>query len=95
MFGTGQSILISRSSPDRNSCSPSMAGPWAQQIKRETEAKVQALQEKATQAHGKAKENIKARIDQLRKRYEDSAAKLRDVTAEKLREAAVRVQKAG
>jgi uncharacterized membrane protein len=71
------------------------AKQWAQQIKRETEAKVQALQKKAAKAQGEAKANIKAQIGQLRKQYEDAVAKLRNVTAAKLKEAAAKIQKAG
>jgi uncharacterized membrane protein len=68
---------------------------WAEQIKRETEAEVQVLQKKAAKAQGEVKASINARIDQLRKQYEDSVTKLRNVTAEKLRETAVKIQKAG
>jgi uncharacterized membrane protein len=68
---------------------------YAQQIKRETEAKVQVLQKKAATAQGEAKANINVQIGQFRKQYEDSVAKLRNVTAEKLKQAAARIQKAG
>jgi len=71
------------------------AEQYAQQIKRETEAKVQVLQKKAAKAQGEAKANLTAQIGQLRKQYEDSVAKLRNVTAEKLKEAAAKIQKAG
>jgi|SRR5271157_229545 len=71
------------------------AEQYAQQIKRETEAKVQVLQKKAAKVQGEAKASIDARIGQLRKQYEDSVAKLRKVTAEKLKEAADKIQKAG
>jgi uncharacterized membrane protein len=71
------------------------AEQYAQQIKSETEAKVQVLQKKAAKAQGDAKASIAAQIGQLRKQYEDSVAKLRNVTAEKLKQAADKIQKAG
>ena len=71
------------------------AKQYAQQIKRETEAKVEVLQKKAAKAQGDAKASINAQIGQLRKQYEDSVAKLRNVTAETLKQAADKIQKAG
>ena len=71
------------------------AEQYAQQFKRETEAKVQELQKKAAKAEGDAKASISAQIGQLRKQYQDSVAKLRNVTADKLKEAADKIQKAG
>jgi uncharacterized membrane protein len=73
----------------------SEAEHYAQQIKRETEAKLQVLQKKAAKAQGDAKASLNAQISQLRKQYEDSVAKLRNVTAEKLKQAADKIQKAG
>ena len=71
------------------------AEQYAQQIKRETEAKVQVLQKQAAKAEGDAKASINAQISQLRKQYQDSVTKLRNVTAEKLKEVAAKIQKAG
>ena len=68
---------------------------YAQQFKRETEAKVQVLQKQAAKAEGDAKASINAQIGQLRKQYQDSVAKLRNVTADKLKEVAAKIQKAG
>ena len=59
------------------------------------EAKVQVLQKKAAKAQGDAKASLNAQIGQLRKQYEDSVAKLRNVTAEKLKQAADKIRKAG
>ncbi len=67
----------------------------AEQIKSETEAKLQALQEKAAKAQGEAKTAINAQIDQLRKQYEESVAKLKNVTAAKLTESGAKIKKAG
>ena len=71
------------------------AEQYAQQIVRETEAKVQVLQKKAAQAQGDAKASLNAQVGKLRKQYEESVAKLRNVTAEKLKQAADKIQKAG
>jgi len=42
----------------------------SEQIKNETEAKVQALQKKAAKAQGDAKAAIDARVTEMKKQYE-------------------------
>lgn len=64
-----------------------------QQMKSDTEAKVQVLQQQAAKAQGDAKACINTEIDQLRKQCESSVAKLRNATADKLKEVAVKIQK--
>jgi len=53
----------------------------SEQIKSETEAKVQALQKKAAKAQGDAKTAIDARMNQIRKQYEQSAARMKSMVA--------------
>ncbi len=53
----------------------------SEQIKSETEAKVQALQKKAAKAQGDAKAAIDARMNQIRKQYEQSAARMKSMVA--------------
>ncbi len=53
----------------------------SEQIKNETEAKVQALQKKAVKAQGDAKAAIDARVNQIKKQYEQSAAHLKSMVA--------------
>jgi len=73
----------------------SEANEWAKRRKREVEAQVETLEKKAAKAQGEAKESFDRRINQLRNQYEDSAAKLRNVTAKKLRQVAAKIEKAG
>jgi uncharacterized membrane protein len=65
----------------------------SEQMKRETEAKVHALEQKAAKAQGDAKAAINARITQLREEYEQSEARLRSVAAGELRKAADKIEK--
>jgi uncharacterized membrane protein len=51
------------------------------QMKKETDAKVQALQKKASKAQGDAKTAIDARVTEIRQRYEQSAARLKNLVA--------------
>lgn len=67
----------------------------SEQIKSETDAKLKALQEKAAKARDDTKAAMDARISDIRERYEESEAKLRTMTAEKLRRAAERLEKVG
>lgn len=53
----------------------------SQQIKNETDAKVQALQKKAAKAQGDAKAAIDARVNQIRKQYEQWAARMQSMAA--------------
>jgi len=64
----------------------------SEQMKRETEAKVKALQEKAAKAQGDAKAAINARITQLREEYERSETKARSAAATQLRKAADKIE---
>lgn len=59
----------------------------SEQIKRETEAKVQALQQKAAKAQGDAKAAMDARITHLREEYEQVASNLKSLTAPQARRA--------
>jgi uncharacterized membrane protein len=65
----------------------------SEQIKGETDAKVQALQQKAAKAQGDAKKAIDARIAQLRGEYEERSRRLKSLTAEQLRKAAAQLEK--
>jgi len=67
----------------------------SEQLKSEADAKVKALQEKAAKAGHDTKAAIDARITDIREHYEKSEAKLRTMTADKLRKAADRLEKAG
>jgi len=53
----------------------------SEQIKKETDAKVQALQKKAAKAQGDAKATIDARVNQIKKQYEQSAARMKSMVA--------------
>jgi uncharacterized membrane protein len=66
---------------------------WSEQRRRETEAKLKALQEKAAKAQGDAKAAINTRITQLRGEYERSETKVRSATATGLRKAADKIEK--
>jgi uncharacterized membrane protein len=67
----------------------------SEQLKSETEAKLDALQKKAATAHGETKAAINGRITEIRKKTEHAAATLRSATAKQLRKAADKLQKAG
>lgn len=66
----------------------------SEQIKSETDAKVQALQKKAAKAQGNAKAAMDARVTEIREQYNQSVAKLKSLTAEQLRKAAAKLEKA-
>jgi hypothetical protein len=66
----------------------------AQQLKHETDTKVQTLQQEAAKAQGEAKERINAQIVQLRQQYEKSLIKLNNVKAENSTESAFEKAKA-
>ena len=53
----------------------------SEQIKNETDAKVQALKGQAAKARGDAKANIEASIAKMRERYDQSTAKLKTLAA--------------
>lgn len=61
-------------------------------MRRETEAKVQALQQKAAKAQGDATAALTARVIQLREAYERSEAQLRSAAAGALRKAADQIE---
>ena len=65
----------------------------SEQIKGETDAKVQALQQKAAKAQGDAKKAIDARIAQLRGEYEERSRRLKGLAAEQLKKAAAQLEK--
>jgi uncharacterized membrane protein len=65
----------------------------SEQFKRETETKVQALQQKAAKAQGDAKAVLNARITELRNEYEQSEARARSAAAGQLRKAADHIEK--
>ena len=65
----------------------------SEQIKGETDAKVQALQQKAAKAQGDAKKAIDARIAQIRGEYEERSRQLKSLAAEQLRKAAAQIEK--
>jgi uncharacterized membrane protein len=53
----------------------------SEQMKKETDAKVQALQKKAATVQGDAKAAIDARVTEIRQKYEQSAARLKNLVA--------------
>ena len=59
----------------------------SEQIKSETEAKVQALQKKAAKAQGDTKAAIDARVTRLREEYEQAASNLKNLTTPQVRRA--------
>ncbi len=67
----------------------------SEQLKIETDAKLNALQKKAATAHGQTKEAIKDRITEIRTKSEHAATTLRSATAKQLRKAADKLQKTG
>jgi uncharacterized membrane protein len=64
----------------------------AEQIRAETEAKVQALQKKAAKAQGDAKAAIDTRIAQIRAEYEERSKRLKGLAAEQLKKAASQLE---
>jgi len=58
-----------------------LAKQRSEQIKNETEAKVQALQKKAAKAQGDAKVAIDARVTEIRKKYEQSVERVKSMVA--------------
>jgi len=53
----------------------------SEQIKNETEAKVQALQKKAAKAQGDAKAAIDARVTEIKKQYEQWVERAKSMVA--------------
>ena len=53
----------------------------SEQIKNESDVKVQALKGQAAKASGDAKANIEASIAKMRERYDQSTAKLKTLAA--------------
>ena len=64
----------------------------SEQIKAETDAKVQALQTRAAKAQGDAKKAFDARVAQIRGEYEERSRKLKNLAAEQLRKAAAHIE---
>jgi uncharacterized membrane protein len=64
-----------------------------EQIKRETEAKVQALQGRVEKARGEVKAGLNAELKRIREGYEETNTKLRHLLAEHLRSAAAKLEK--
>lgn len=65
----------------------------SEQIKKETDAKVAALQQKAKAAHAGTKAHIEAEAKRIREGAEETDARLRHLLAGHLRKAAARVEK--
>lgn len=65
----------------------------SEQIKAETDAKVQALQNRAARAQGDAKAGFNARIAQIRADYDERSRRLKGLAAEQLRKAAAQLEK--
>ncbi len=64
-----------------------------ERLKRETEAKVNALQKKAAAAHAGARSAFDAEVNRIRKGYEDADDKMRQALAGKLRVTAARIDR--
>jgi uncharacterized membrane protein len=65
----------------------------SEQLKKETDAKVHALETKAEKARADVKANLDVQVKHIRKDYEETDAKLRHVAAEHLKKAAARLEK--
>jgi uncharacterized membrane protein len=65
----------------------------SEQIKSETEAKVQALQKKAVRAQGDINATLDARAKRIREVYEQSVAKQKHLVAGQLKAAAAKLEK--
>jgi len=65
----------------------------SEQIKREAEAKVLALQKKADKVQGDIKTTLDARVKRIRGEYEQSATKVKHLLAGQLKEAAAQLEK--
>jgi uncharacterized membrane protein len=65
----------------------------SEEIKAETEAKVQALQKKAAKAQGDVKAAFDARVAQIRAEYEERSRRLKNLATEQLRKAAAQLEK--
>jgi uncharacterized membrane protein len=65
----------------------------SEQIKAETDAKLQALQKKAAKAQGDARQAFDARVAQIRGDYDERSRRLKSLTAEQLRKAATHLDK--
>ena len=65
----------------------------SEQIKAETEAKVQALQQRAAKTHGDAKQAFDSRIAQIRADYEERSRRLKGLAAAQLRKVAAQLEK--
>jgi len=65
----------------------------SEQIKGETDAKVQALQQKAAKAQGDVKKALDARVAHIRGEYEERSRRLKSLAAEQLRKAAAQIEK--
>ena len=63
------------------------------QIKGETDAKVQALQQKAAKAQGAVKKALDERVAQIRGQYEERSRRLKGLAAEQLKKAAAQLEK--
>lgn len=64
----------------------------SEQIKAETEAKVQSLQRKAAKAQGDAKAAIDSRVTRIRAEYEERSKHLKGLAAQQLRKAASQLE---
>jgi len=53
----------------------------SEQIKRETEAKVEALQKKAAQSQGEIKAAMEKRVQEIRKQYNQAVARVKSTAA--------------
>jgi uncharacterized membrane protein len=62
-------------------------------LKKESEAKVRALQKKAAAAHSGAQSAFHAEVERIRQGFEDTDAKLRQALAGKLRATATKIEK--
>lgn len=63
------------------------------QMKRETDAKIQAIKKKAEKAQGEIKSNLDARVTQIQQGYEASQARIKHVLAEQLKATAARLER--
>jgi len=64
----------------------------SEQIRKETEAKVETLKRKAANAKGEMKATLHKRVQQIRRDYEESQANLKGILADKLTGAAIHLR---
>jgi hypothetical protein len=61
-------------------------------MRKETESKIEALERKAASTQGELKATLDRRIEQIRRDYDDSQARIKDMLADHLTELAAHLR---